>query len=89
MKFEFYDGKRWAKRESDKLLPQAVRLKLTLNDYGEIERIYLTPNGTLAQVDGDSDSESSGSDEDKNDVSELISLPQQHERWGGINVASR
>ena len=70
LKFEFYDGKRWAKEwSSDKLLPQAVRLKLTLNDYGEIERIYLTPNGTLTQVDGDSDSESSGSDEDKNDAS--------------------
>ena len=62
LEFEFYDGKRWGKEwQGDKSLPKAVRLKLTLKDYGEIERIYLTPSGTLDQVSGDSNSDSSSS----------------------------
>ncbi|MCZ8487798.1 hypothetical protein O9992_10020 [Vibrio lentus] len=45
---EFYDGSRWGKEVAEpmKSLPKAVRLKLTLKDYGEIERVYLTPGGT-------------------------------------------
>lgn len=70
LEFEFYDGKRWGKEwQADKSLPKAVRLKLTLKDYGEVERIYLTPSGTLDQVGGDSNSDSSGSSEGNDDAS--------------------
>lgn len=57
---EFYDGSRWGKEwQTDKSLPKAVRLKLTLKDYDEIERVYLTPSGTLDQVNDASDSSNS------------------------------
>ncbi|MFA0421975.1 type II secretion system protein GspJ, partial [Vibrio sp. 10N.222.54.A1] len=38
-------------------------------DYGEIERIYLTPGGTLDQADDSSNSDSSSSNEGNNDSS--------------------
>lgn len=67
---EFYDGSRWGKEwQTDKSLPKAVRLKLTLKDYGEIERVYLTPGGTLDQADDSSSSDSSGGSEGNNDSS--------------------
>ncbi|MCF7504243.1 MULTISPECIES: type II secretion system minor pseudopilin GspJ [Vibrio] len=60
LEFEFYDGSRWGKEwQTDKSLPKAVRLKLTLKDYGEIERVYLTPSGTLDQADDADDSSNS------------------------------
>ncbi|MEZ9452429.1 type II secretion system minor pseudopilin GspJ [Vibrio splendidus] len=70
LEFEFYDGSRWGKEwQTDKSLPKAVRLKLTLKDYGEIERVYLTPSGTLDQAGDSSNSDSSGSNEGNNDSS--------------------
>jgi len=51
----FYDGKQWKKEWDDKKsLPKAVSVVLTLNDYGEITRTYLTPDGTLDQSEGSS-----------------------------------
>jgi len=44
----FFDGKKWQKNWETKLaLPQAVALNLELEDYGNIERIYLTSGGAL------------------------------------------
>ncbi|NOH22700.1 type II secretion system minor pseudopilin GspJ [Vibrio europaeus] len=44
----FFDGKQWQKEWQTKFaLPQAVALSLELEDYGKIERIYLTSGGTL------------------------------------------
>ncbi|KLN65522.1 MULTISPECIES: type II secretion system minor pseudopilin GspJ [Vibrio] len=44
----FFDGKKWQKNWETKLaLPQAVALNLELEDYGKIERIYLTSGGAL------------------------------------------
>ncbi|NOH46710.1 type II secretion system protein GspJ [Vibrio rotiferianus] len=42
----FYDGKQWKKDwDSADSLPKAVSVVLTLKDYGEISRTYLTPDG--------------------------------------------
>ncbi|MDF2153990.1 type II secretion system minor pseudopilin GspJ [Vibrio sp. CAU 1672] len=50
---QFYDGKQWKKEWSEeKRLPQAVSVILTLKDYGEIKRTYLTPQGELQAQDG-------------------------------------
>ncbi|MEH0690735.1 type II secretion system minor pseudopilin GspJ [Vibrio cholerae] len=51
----FFDGSEWQRewRVSNQL-PSAVVLTLTLEDYGEIERIYLTGGGTLTGA-GESD----------------------------------
>ncbi|MEZ9563716.1 type II secretion system minor pseudopilin GspJ [Vibrio artabrorum] len=68
--FEFYDGSRWEKEwQTDKSLPKAIRLKLTLKDYGEIERVYLIASGTLDQVDDTSNSGASVTNEGNNDSS--------------------
>lgn len=49
----FYNGETWLKDwQQDLVLPQAVEIKLELEDYGEITRIYLTPNGTLGSSSG-------------------------------------
>ncbi len=64
---EFYDGTRWGEGwQTDKSLPKAVRLKLTLTDYGEIERIYLTPSGTLEQTGNSSSDGALGGNEANN-----------------------
>lgn len=58
---EFYNGSSWLKEwQTDRALPKAVKLKLTLKDYGEIERIYLTPSGTINTSDSSDSSSSSG-----------------------------
>ncbi|MDK9737801.1 type II secretion system minor pseudopilin GspJ [Vibrio sp. D404a] len=58
---EFYNGSSWLKEwQTDGALPKAVRLKLTLKDYGEIERIYLTPSGSINTSDSSDSSSSSG-----------------------------
>jgi general secretion pathway protein J len=58
---EFYNGSSWLKEwQTDRALPKAVKLKLTLKDYGEIERIYLTPSGTINTSDNSDSSSSSG-----------------------------
>lgn len=54
---EFYNGSSWLEEwQTDRALPQAVRLKLTLKDYGEIERVYLTPSGGMNTSDSSSSS---------------------------------
>jgi general secretion pathway protein J len=58
---EFYNGSSWLKEwQTDRALPKAVKLKLTLKDYGEIERIYLTPSGSINTSDSSDSSSSSG-----------------------------
>lgn len=58
---EFYNGSSWLKEwQTDRALPKAVRLKLTLKDYGEIERVYLTPSGSINTSDSSDSSSSSG-----------------------------
>ena len=59
--FEFYNGSSWLKEwQTDRALPKAVKLKLTLKDYGEIERVYLTPSGSINTSDSSDSSSSSG-----------------------------
>ena len=58
---EFYNGSSWLKEwQTDRALPKAVRLKLTLKDYGGIERVYLTPSGSINTSDSSDSSSSSG-----------------------------
>ena len=58
---EFYNGSSWLKEwQTDRALPKAVRLKLTLKDYGEIERVYLTPSGSINTSDSSDSSSSNG-----------------------------
>ena len=58
---EFYNGSSWLKEwQTDRALPKAVRLKLTLKDYGELERVYLTPSGSINTSDSSDSSSSSG-----------------------------
>ncbi|GAJ72130.1 LOW QUALITY PROTEIN: general secretion pathway protein J [Vibrio sp. JCM 18904] len=57
----FYDGKQWKKEwAEEKALPKAVSVVLTLKDYGEIARTYLTPDGTLSQKDESSGDSNNG-----------------------------
>ncbi|MDF5533827.1 type II secretion system minor pseudopilin GspJ, partial [Vibrio parahaemolyticus] len=57
----FYDGKQWKKEwAEEKALPKAVSVVLTLKDYGEIARTYLTPDGTLSQKEESSGDSNNG-----------------------------
>ncbi|MCR9886249.1 type II secretion system minor pseudopilin GspJ [Vibrio alginolyticus] len=57
----FYDGKQWKKEwAEEKALPKAVSVVLTLKDYGEIVRTYLTPDGTLSQKEESSGDSNNG-----------------------------
>ncbi|MEZ9624363.1 type II secretion system minor pseudopilin GspJ [Aliivibrio fischeri] len=48
LKFEFYDGKKWLKKwEMKNQLPNAIKMILTFKDYGDVERVYLTPGFKL------------------------------------------
>ncbi len=50
----FHDGKQWQNEWDDKnSLPKAVSVVLTLKDYGEISRTYLTPDGKLMASEAD------------------------------------
>lgn len=52
----FFDGLQWQNSWQTKLaLPEAVAVKLTLEDYGEIERIYLTGGGAIEPSEGSRD----------------------------------
>ncbi len=44
----------------EKALPKAVSVVLTLKDYGEITRTYLTPDGTLSQKEESSGDSNNG-----------------------------
>ncbi|ENB2087592.1 type II secretion system minor pseudopilin GspJ [Vibrio alginolyticus] len=57
----FYDGKQWKKEwAEEKALPKAVSVVLTLKDYGEIARTYLTPDSTLSQKEESSGDSNNG-----------------------------
>ncbi|EJE8154986.1 type II secretion system minor pseudopilin GspJ [Vibrio alginolyticus] len=57
----FYDGKQWKKEwAEEKALPKAVSVVLTLKDYGEIARTYLTPDDTLSQKEESSGDSNNG-----------------------------
>ncbi|WP_070968243.1 type II secretion system minor pseudopilin GspJ [Vibrio sonorensis] len=57
----FNDGNQWTEKwgednpEHENRLPKAVELRLELEDYGVIERVYLVPAGQIQQDQGDSD----------------------------------
>lgn len=58
----FFDGNAWVKEwNKSKQLPGAVSMVLTLKDYGEVERIYLTVAGELQDSTSDDSSNSGGS----------------------------
>jgi len=51
----FYYGGKWTEAwEQEMVLPEAVSIKLTLKDYGEIERTYLVAGGVVLGDDSDS-----------------------------------
>lgn len=51
MRMRFYRNGNWhSDWDTDDALPQAVELTLTLNDYGELVRVYLTGGGDLSQT---------------------------------------
>ncbi len=53
----FYNGKKWLSDWTVKYtLPQAVAITLTLEDYGQIRRVYLTPGSKLQGVSGSDES---------------------------------
>lgn len=59
MSATFYDGSAWLKEWTKaNALPAAVSIVLTLKDYGEVERIYLTPAGELEAKGSEADDES-------------------------------
>lgn len=46
----FYSAGQWSEKwESERVLPQAVAVRVTLKDYGDIERIYLLTGGGLGE----------------------------------------
>ncbi|MGL6260647.1 type II secretion system minor pseudopilin GspJ [Vibrio sp. WXL103] len=52
----FYNGSEWVTEWSTNgQLPEAVSVRLELEDYGEIERIYLTSGGQLNDLAGGND----------------------------------
>ncbi|MGR5120944.1 type II secretion system minor pseudopilin GspJ [Vibrio astriarenae] len=52
----FYNGSEWLKEWTvSNRLPRAVSVTLELEDYGEIERIYLTSGGQLTNSGGETD----------------------------------
>ncbi|MFV0574779.1 MAG: type II secretion system minor pseudopilin GspJ [Vibrio sp.] len=57
MSFRFYDGKAWQSTwVNAQKTPAAVEMTLTLKDYGEIRRVYLTPEGEQSGVANGPDS---------------------------------
>ncbi|GEA61362.1 type II secretion system minor pseudopilin GspJ [Vibrio comitans] len=50
----FYNGESWLEEwEDGGALPKAVAVHLTLEDYGKLERIYLTADGQLERINED------------------------------------
>ncbi|MFA0357264.1 type II secretion system minor pseudopilin GspJ [Vibrio breoganii] len=50
----FYNGESWLEGwEDNGSLPKAVAVHLTLEDYGKLERIYLTADGQLERINED------------------------------------
>ncbi|MCG9680905.1 type II secretion system minor pseudopilin GspJ [Vibrio sp. Isolate23] len=53
---KFFDGSDWKKEWDQKaMLPQAVAVELELEDYGKIERIYMTAGGGIGGAEEKSD----------------------------------
>ncbi len=58
---KFYDNGDWKEEwTKPRTLPAAIAVTLTLKDYGEIERIYLTPAGELSFITPESQPEQQG-----------------------------
>ncbi|OBT10142.1 type II secretion system protein GspJ [Vibrio sp. UCD-FRSSP16_10] len=50
----FYDGEAWVKEWTDNgALPKAIAVDIKLEDYGKLERIYLTADGKLERINED------------------------------------
>ncbi|CAM4088703.1 type II secretion system minor pseudopilin GspJ [Vibrio neonatus] len=50
----FYNGEAWVKEWVDSdALPKAIAVDLTLEDYGKLERIYLTADGKFERINED------------------------------------
>lgn len=50
----FYNGEGWLNEWENKgALPKAIAVKITLEDYGKLERIYLTADGELTRMDNE------------------------------------
>ncbi|MGF1762487.1 type II secretion system minor pseudopilin GspJ [Aliivibrio kagoshimensis] len=61
LSFTFYDGKSWLESwEKTLSLPAAIKMSLTIEDRGVIERIFLTPKVDLQQLDSNSSSNDKG-----------------------------
>jgi general secretion pathway protein J len=53
---KFYNGEAWLNEwEDNSALPKAIAIHLTLEDYGDLERIYLTAGGKVEKVDDESE----------------------------------
>ena len=84
----FYDGSSWKKTwENGSELPKAVSVVLTLKDYGEIARTYLTPNGKLvsSEEENSDGNASQGNNSQGNNSSESDSSSQGNDSSGGNN----
>lgn len=52
MSFRFYSDKKWLETwDKPAALPEGVMIKLTLEDYGDIERVYMLPTSALEAGD--------------------------------------
>jgi general secretion pathway protein J len=61
LNFTFYDGKSWLESwEKILSLPVAIKMTMTLEDKGDIERIFLTPQVDLQQLDSNSSANKKG-----------------------------
>lgn len=49
LEFEYYDGKKWQKTWSEKLLPLAIAIEIDTKDYGVIRRQFLVAGGNKAK----------------------------------------
>ncbi|MFD2179138.1 type II secretion system minor pseudopilin GspJ [Veronia pacifica] len=53
LSFEVFDDGEWKKNwDKPDVMPSAIRIKMTLARYGDIERVYLLPAQTLPSLDG-------------------------------------
>lgn len=57
----FYNGESWSNEwQTDMTLPLAVEVKIRFEDFDEVNRIYLTPAGTLNATSGGNNNGSEG-----------------------------
>ncbi|PSW13122.1 type II secretion system protein GspJ [Photobacterium sanctipauli] len=52
LSFEFYRDKKWQEQwDQSSALPEGIKITLTLEDFGEIERVYILPASALTAGD--------------------------------------